>query len=76
MTTRTVSTLLFAVLLASPLAFADSDKDKGGIPTTHNEATVAQLQAEMVDEHAAVHVCLRATPAARDRRAAGARHGD
>ena len=47
MTTRAVSTLLLAVLLASPLAFADSDKDKGNIPTTHNEATVAQLQAEM-----------------------------
>jgi amidase len=36
-------TILFAALLLPPLAAADDDD----VPTRHNEATVAQLQAEM-----------------------------
>jgi amidase len=38
--------LLFAALLAPASAFGQSDSQKS-IPTEHNEATVAQLQAEM-----------------------------
>src|SRR5258707_2334073 len=41
-----IRTLFLAVLLVSTLAAAQ-DFDKHDIPTQHNEATVAQLQAEM-----------------------------
>jgi amidase len=45
-------TILFAALLLSPLAAANDkvatrNDDEDNIPTRHNEATVAQLQAEM-----------------------------
>ena len=42
MPTPSIRTLFLAVLLASPIAVSSQN-----IPTTHNEATVAQLQAEM-----------------------------
>jgi amidase len=52
MTTRVMRTILFAALLLSPLAAANDrvatrNDDEDNIPTRHNEATVAQLQAEM-----------------------------
>ena len=42
MSTPSIRTLFLAVLLASPIAVSSQN-----VPTTHNEATVAQLQAEM-----------------------------
>ena len=52
MTTRVMRTILFAALLLSPLAAANDrvatrNDNEDNIPTRHNEATVAQLQAEM-----------------------------
>ncbi len=48
MATLTMSTVFCAVLLVSPLATAnDPNEPDRNIPTRHNEATVAQLQAEM-----------------------------
>jgi len=52
MTTPVMRTILFAALLLSPLAAANDkvatrNDDEDNIPTRHNEATVAQLQAEM-----------------------------
>jgi amidase len=52
MTTRVMRTILFAALLLSPLAAANDrvatrNDDEDNVPTRHNEATVAQLQAEM-----------------------------
>ena len=52
MTTRVMRTILFAALLLSPLAAANDkaatrNDGEDNIPTRHNEATVAQLQAEM-----------------------------
>jgi amidase len=52
MTTPVMRTILFAALLLSPLAAANDkvatrSDDEDNIPTRHNEATVAQLQAEM-----------------------------
>ena len=43
MTSTLTRTMAMAALLLSPLAAADDDN----VPTRHNEATVAQLQAEM-----------------------------
>jgi amidase len=44
-----VRTFLLAALLTIPLAASDTSQpnDPKGVPTKHNEATVAQLQAEM-----------------------------
>jgi amidase len=43
-----VRTLLLAALLALPLAAANAqNSNSNAVPTEHNEATVAQLQAEM-----------------------------
>jgi len=43
-----VRTLLLATLLALPLAAANAqNSSSNAVPTQHNEATVAQLQAEM-----------------------------
>ena len=47
MTTYVVRTLVLACLLVSPLAAQNTGGNNGSIPTQHNEATVAQLQAEM-----------------------------
>jgi amidase len=47
MTTYVVRTLFVACLLVSPLAAQTTGGNNGNIPTQHNEATVAQLQAEM-----------------------------
>ena len=49
-----IRTLLLAALLALPLAAANvatQNSNSAGIPTQHNEATVAQLQAEMASGH-------------------------
>ena len=45
-----IRTLLLAALLALPVAAANDatqNSDSPNVPTRHNEATVAQLQAEM-----------------------------
>ena len=52
MKTRTVRTLLVACLFASPLTAVNGNAQTtsgsgNNVPTQHNEATVAQLQAEM-----------------------------
>src|SRR5882762_1292916 len=48
MNTPMIHILLFAALLAPASAAArDDSHDRDSIPTQHNEATVAQLQAEM-----------------------------
>jgi amidase len=47
MTTYVVRTMFLACLLVSPLAAQNTGGNNGNIPTQHNEATVAQLQAEM-----------------------------
>ena len=47
MTTYVVRTMFLACLLVSPLAAQTTGGNNGNPPTQHNEATVAQLQAEM-----------------------------
>ena len=48
MTPPAVRTFLLFCLLTLPLAAETSrHSDRQGVPTQHNEATVAQLQAEM-----------------------------
>ena len=42
-----VRPLVLACLLVSPLAAQNTGGNNGNVPTQHNEATVAQLQAEM-----------------------------
>jgi amidase len=47
MTTYVVRMLVLACLLVSPLAAQTTSGTSTAVPTQHNEATVAQLQAEM-----------------------------
>lgn len=47
MKTYVVRTLFLACLLVSPLLAQNTGSNNGNVPTQHNEATVAQLQAAM-----------------------------
>jgi amidase len=47
MKTYVVRTLFLACLLVSPLSAQNTGVNNGNVPTQHNEATVAQLQAAM-----------------------------
>lgn len=47
MKTYVVRTLFLACLLVSPVLAQNTGGNNGNVPTQHNEATVAQLQAEM-----------------------------